>query len=263
MKILLSTLITFFLGFSTAHAALVKENIEYKDGEAILEGYFVYDDANKEKRPGVIVVHDWMGLGDYAKRRADMLAELGYVAFAADIYGKGVRPRDAKEAGAQAGKYKGDRPVLRSRIGAALTRLKEHPMVEAGKTGAIGYCFGGTTVLELARSGADVTGVVSFHGGLGAGSAPDAANIPAKVLVLHGADDPHVPPEEVAAFMKEMNDANVDWQMVHYADAVHSFSKKEAGNDKASGNAYDEKADKRSWKAMKVFFKEIFGLESK
>jgi len=136
-------------------------------------------------------------------------------------------------------------------------------MVDTGKTAAIGYCFGGTTVLELARSGADVNGVVSFHGGLDKSDLPDAQDIPAKVLILHGADDPHVPPDQVAAFMKEMNDAQVDWQMVHYAGAVHSFTKKEAGDDKASGNAYDEKADKRSWKAMKDFFKEIFGMDNK
>ncbi|HLF18732.1 MAG TPA: dienelactone hydrolase family protein [Candidatus Omnitrophota bacterium] len=263
MKKIWMLLMFLFLFVSASKAELVKELVEYKDGDTALEGYVVYDNATEGKRPGVIVIHDWMGFGEYGNMRADMLAELGYVAFAADIYGKGVRPKDAAEAGAQAGKFKGDRTLLRQRVIAALNELKKHPMVDAAKTGAIGYCFGGTTVLELARSGADVTGVVSFHGGLGKGEVAGTDSINAKVLVLHGADDPHVPPEEIAAFMKEMNDAKADWQMVHYSGAVHSFTKEAAGNDKASGNAYDATADKRSWKAMKGFFKEIFGMEKK
>lgn len=242
----------------TAQAELKKEMIEYKQGDTVLEGYFVYDDAVEGKRPGVIVVHDWMGFGEYGNRRADELAKLGYVALAVDIYGKGVRPKDAKEASEQAGKYKSDRALLRQRVLAGFNELKKNPMVDTAKTAAIGYCFGGTTVLELARSGADVTGAVSFHGGLSTPTPEDAKNIKAKVLVLHGADDPYVPAEEVGAFQKEMREANADWQMVYYSGAVHSFTRKDAGNDNSKGAAYNEKADKRSWEAMKQFFGEIF-----
>jgi dienelactone hydrolase len=242
---------------SAVRAELVKSTIEYSQGDTLLEGYLVYDDAFEGRRPGIVVVHDWMGFGDYGNQRADMLAALGYVALAGDIYGKGVRPANNAEAGEQAGKFKADRPLLRARVNAALDELKKSGMVDPTRTAAIGYCFGGTTVLELARSGADVTGVVSFHGGLAAGAADNAA-IKAKVLVLHGADDPHVPPAEVAAFAEEMNMAGADWQMVHYSGAVHSFTKKSAGDDPSTGSAYNEKADKRSWEAMKSFFAEIF-----
>jgi dienelactone hydrolase len=243
---------------SSAYAKIQSKAIEYKDGDAVLEGYLVYDDASNEKRPGVLVVHEWMGLGAYEKGRAEQLATLGYVAFAADIYGKGIRPKDAKEAGEFAGKYRGnDRKVLRSRVNAALDVMKKQSMVDPKKTAAIGYCFGGTTVLELARSGADVAGVVSFHGGLAASA--DMKNIKAKVLALHGADDPFVKSEEVLAFQDEMRKAGVDWYFVSYGNAVHSFSNPASGNDNSKGAAYNEKADKRSWEAMRKFFKEIFG----
>ncbi len=248
----------FMLFTSVVQAELKKETVEYKQGDTVLEGYFVYDDAIEGKRPGIIVVHDWMGFGEYGNWRAEELAKLGYVALAVDIYGKGVRPKDAKEASEQAGKYKGDRALLRERVLAGLNELKKNPLADTGKTAAIGYCFGGTTVLELARSGADVTGVVSFHGGLNTPKPEDAKNIKAKILALHGADDPYVPAEEVAAFQKEMRDAGADWQMVYYSGAVHSFTRKDAGSENSKGAAYNEKADKRSWEEMKQFFGEIF-----
>lgn len=233
--------------------------VEYKDGDAVMEGYLVYDDSTQGKRPGVLVVHEWMGLNDYAKRRADQLAELGYIAFAADIYGKGMRPKDTTEAGQFAGKYRSDRKLLRSRVSAAFDVLKKQELTDLKKTAAIGYCFGGTTVLELARSGGDLSGVVSFHGALSTPTPEDAKNIKAKVLALHGADDPYVKAEEVAAFQEEMTNARVDWYFVSYGNAVHSFTNPDAGTDPKKGAAYNEKADKRSWKAMKSFFKEIFG----
>ncbi len=244
---------------SSAYAKIQSKTIEYKDGDAVLEGYLVYDDGmHHKKMPGVLVVHEWMGLGAYEKGRAEQLAALGYVAFAADIYGKGIRPKDGKEAAEFAGKYRGnDRKVLRSRVNAALDVLKKQVLVDPKKTAAIGYCFGGTTVLELARSGADTLGVVSFHGGLAASA--DMRNIKAKVLALHGADDPFVKAEEVLAFQDEMRKAGADWQFVSYGNAVHSFSNTAAGNDNSKGAAYNEKADKRSWEAMRKFFKEIFG----
>jgi len=243
---------------SNLRAEIVFKTVEYKEGDTVLEGLSVYDAAIQGKCPAVLVVHQWMGLGDYEKKRAEMLARLGYNVFAADIYGKGIRPHTPKDAGAQAGKYRSDRALLRARVRAGLDVLANHELTDTRRVAAIGYCFGGTTVLELARSGADIAGVVSFHGGLSTPNPADVKNIKGKVLALHGADDPHVPPAEVAAFEDEMRQAGVDWQLVAYGGAVHAFTDWNAGNDNSKGMAYNERADHRSWDAMKVFFAEIF-----
>lgn len=256
MNIFFGLLFGFIFGISTAGAKPVNKLVEYKDGDQVLEGYLSYDDKGSNK-PLVVVVHEWMGLNDYAKMRADQLAKEGYVAFAADIYGKGIRAKDMKEAGELAGKYKGDRPLLRRRILAAVETAKKQPKVDTSKVAAIGYCFGGTTVLELARSGADVKGVVSFHGGLDTPSPADE-NLKAKVLVLRGADDPFVPAKDIAAFEDEMKKAKASWEETVYSGAVHSFTNPAAGNDPSKGAAYNELADKRSWVAMNDFLKEIF-----
>jgi dienelactone hydrolase len=242
----------------SASAAIKSQVIEYNDGNTVLEGFLAYDDANAKPRPGVLLIHDWMSVSDYAKSRAKQLAELGYVAFAADIYGKGVRPADAKEAGGLAGKYKGDRALYRSRLKAGLAQLNASKFVAPGQVAAIGYCFGGTGVLELARMGGDVKGVVSFHGGLSTPTPDDAKNIKCPVLVLHGADDPFVKADEVAAFKSEMEKAKVKYEFVAYPGAVHSFTRPDAGNDNSKGAAYNESADKKSWAAMKKFFGKIF-----
>lgn len=242
----------------SAFAEIKTEVIEYKDGETVLEGFVAYDDAKTGARPGVLVIHDWTGLQDYTKRRATMLAELGYVAFAADIYGKGVRPADPAECAKEAGKYKGDLPLLRQRVTIGFDQLLKRKEVDVQKTAAIGYCFGGTTALELARSGAPAKGVVSFHGGLGTTLPAKEDAVKAKVLVCHGADDPYVKPTEQAAFKEEMAKAKVPYDFIAYPDAVHSFTKPEAGNDKSKGNAYNEAADKKSWEDMKEFFARIF-----
>ncbi len=244
---------------SSAMAQFTLEPVEYKEGTTVLSGYFAYDASAKDKRPGVVIVHDWMGVSDYVKMRAEQLVKLGYVAFVADIYGKGVRPANAQEASAEAGKYKNNRPLLRARVRAALDELKKHSQVDTKRLAAMGYCFGGGTVLELARSGADVLGVVSFHGTLDSPTPEDAKNIKGKVLVLHGGDDPYVPAKDVMAFQDEMRKAGVDWQFVAYGGAVHAFTQKGAGNDNSKGAAYNEAADKRSFKAMQAFFQEIFG----
>ena len=242
-----------------AHAELQKKNIEYKDGETTLEGYLVYDDAIQGKRPGILVVHDWMGFGPYGNGRAEQLAQLGYAALAIDIYSKGVRPKNSDEAAKQAGYYKEHRDILRRRAEAGLDTLKNESVVDPQRLAAIGYCFGGTTVLEMARAGMPLVGVVSFHGGLATNMpAVNKGDIRAKVLVLHGADDPFESPDEIDSFKKELNAASADWQMVYYSGAVHSFTRKDAGNDNSKGVAYNERADKRSWEAMKIFFSEIF-----
>ncbi len=239
-------------------AAMHTETIEYRHGDTVLEGYLAYDDTLSGKRPAVLIAHQWKGLTDYEKKRAEMLAELGYVAFAADIYGQGVRATSPQEAGRLAGKYKNDRALLRGRINAGLDYLKQHARVDVKRVAAIGYCFGGTAVLELARSGAELKGVVTFHGGLSTTIPADAQNIRCKILALHGADDPHVPPAEVAGFEDEMRNAGVDWQLVKYGGAVHSFTDWNAGTDNSRGAAYNQRADHRSWEAMKIFFAELF-----
>jgi dienelactone hydrolase len=241
-----------------ANAKIHSELIEYKSGDTPLEGFLAYDDASAKPRPGVLLVHDWMGVGDYAKSRATQLAELGYVAFAADIYGKGVRPADPREASALAAKYKNDRALYRERLKAALDQLTGSKLVAPGEVAVIGYCFGGTGALELARSGAALKGVVTFHGGLSNPAPEDARNIRCPVLVLHGADDPFVKPEEVAAFKKEMDQAKVQYEFIAYPGAVHSFTRPDAGNDNSKGAAYNEQADKKSWAEMRKFFGKIF-----
>lgn len=252
MKTFVTTLALLTLTL-TLRAEIKTETVEYKDGDTVLEGVRVWDDAVKSPRPGVLVVHQWLGLTDYEKGRAEQLAKLGYVAFCADIYGKGVRPKNTKEAGAEATQYKTNRKLLRARVNAGLAALKKSELVDARRVAAIGYCFGGTTVLELARSGADVAGVVSFHGGLDSPVPADGKNIKGKVLACHGADDPYVPANELAAFEDEMRQANVDWTLIKFGGAVHSFTQPMAGNDHSKGAAYNEKADVRSWKAMEWF----------
>jgi dienelactone hydrolase len=241
-----------------APAAIKTEVIEYKDGDTVLEGFAAWDDAVSGPRPGVLLIHDWTGLQDYAKRRATQLAEMGYIAFCADIYGKGIRPTDPAECAVQAGTYKNDLPLLRKRVALGLEQIRKLDKLEKDKVAAIGYCFGGTSVLELARSGADVKGVVSFHGGLGTTMPAGEGNVKARILICHGADDPYVKPAEVDAFKEEMATAKADLKFIAYPGAVHSFTKKEAGDDPSKGNAYNEKADRESWAAMKKFFDEIF-----
>jgi len=258
MKTVLFLTLALALTAGAAEAKIVTRTVEYRQGDTLLEGYLAYDDAIVGKRPGVLVVHEWTGIGEYVRKRALQLARLGYVAFCADIYGKGVRPGTPEEAGRVAGKYRSDRQLLRARAIAGLDRLRMDPRVDPARIAAIGYCFGGTTVLELARSGAQLNGVVSFHGGLDTPNPADGKNIRARVLVLHGADDPHVPPQQVADFQEEMRKGGVDWQMVFYGGAVHSFSNPESGSDPSKGVAYNDKADRRSWEAMKTFFDEIF-----
>lgn len=236
--------------------------VEYQQGNTTLEGYLAYNDAVTSKRPAVLVVHEWTGLGPYVRRRTEQLAKMGYVAFAADMYGKGIRPKNPQEAAAQAQIYRSNRPLMRARVKAGLTELQKHRLSDRNRIAAIGYCFGGGTVLELARSGADVAGVVSFHGNLDTPNPNDAKHIKGKVLVLHGADDPLVLTAQVLAFQDEMRQAKVDWQLMSYGGTVHSFTNPDSGNDPTKGVAYNAQSDRRSLAAMKLFFAEIFNLKS-
>lgn len=241
-----------------ASAAVKSQDVKYKVGDAEHVGHLAYDDATPDKRPGVLVAPEWSGVNDYAKGRAKQLAELGYVAFVMDPYGGGQQITDTKKSAEASGALKKDPAELFKRTKAALDALKADPRTDAKKLAAIGYCFGGTTVLNLARHGGEVIGVVSFHGGLSTTKPAEAATFAAKVLVCHGADDPFVPPEEVAKFAQEMRDAKADWQLVAYGNSVHSFTNPEAGKRGMKGSDYNEKADRRSWEAMKAFFEEIF-----
>ena len=238
-------------------AKIVSQNVEYRQGDAVLEGYLAYDDGTEGKRPGVLVVHEWWGLNDYVRTRVEKLAELGYVAFALDMYGKGIWTTDPQKAGELAGHLRG-KPIMRQRARTGLEILQKNNFVDPKRIAAIGYCFGGTTVLELAYSGADIAGVVSFHGGLTAPKPEDMHAIKAKILVLHGADDGFISSENIAAFQDGMRQAGVDWQMVYYGAAAHSFTNPAADKANAKGLAYNPTADKRSWNHMQLFFKEIF-----
>lgn len=255
MKTLLSIALASLCA-NVLNAAIKTELIEYQHGDVTLEGALVYDDAVKGPRPGVLIVHQWKGLSDYEKKRAAMLAELGYAAFCVDIYGKSIRPQTTQSASAEAGKYKGNRALLRERANAGLAAFRKQSVADPKRIAAIGYCFGGTTAIELARSGADVAGVVSFHGALDSPQPEAGKSIKCKVLALHGADDPFVPAKDIEAFESEIRNAGVDWQLVKYGGAVHSFTDWNADGS-LPGAKYEAKADKRSWEAMKAFFNEV------
>ena len=258
MKALLPSLLAVLSSLAPLSAAIVEKPLEYNSGDVVCEGWQAYDDALTGKRPGVLVVHQWTGISDHEKEAARKLAALGYNVLVADIYGKGIRPQPPA-AGKEAGKYKGDRSLLRARVSAALDVLASDARTDASKLAATGYCFGGTAVIELARSGAAIKGVVSFHGGLDSPTPADGKNIKAKVLALHGADDPFVATKDIAAFEAEMKANDVGLKFVSYPGAVHSFTHKAAGSDNSKGAAYNADADKASWAEMKQFLKLTLG----
>lgn len=261
LKYFPALLLTLILA-AEVQAKLVTKTVEYKQDGTICKGYLAYDDAIRGRRPGVLVVHEYWGLNDFARKKAEQLAGLGYVAFAADIYGQGLVTTDPKEASHLAGEMGGNLPLLRARAQAALKALAETPGADPQRLAAIGFCFGGTTVLELAYSGADLKGVVSFHGGLTAPQPEELKSIKAAILVLHGADDPHVKPEAITAFQEAMRQGGIDWQMVYFGGAVHAYMNP-AANNRAAGVAYDARAARRSWQYMQDFFKEIFAVKGR
>ena len=251
--------LTALLVTSAAEGAVPTKVVEYRHGDVTLEGFLAWDDAQQGKRPGVLVVHEWTGLNDYARGRAEQLAKMGYVAFALDMYGKGVRADNPKDAAKLASTYKNDRQLMRDRARAGLEVLRKQDNVDAGRVAAVGYCFGGQVCIELARANADVVGVVSFHGALDTPNPKGTTSVKPKILVCHGAIDPFVPDAHVAAFRDEMEAARADYQIIAYAGAVHSFTNPGADKAGMKGVAYNDNADKRSWRAMQDFFAEVFG----
>jgi dienelactone hydrolase len=242
-------------------ANVVTEEITYKVANQIFKGYLAYD-QNRQQAPGILIVHEWWGHDDYVRKRARQLAELGYVALALDMYGGGKHVHHPDEAGKLAGEMKANFELAKQRFSAALDTLKNHPAVNREQLAAIGYCFGGNLVLNMARAGLDLDGVVSFHGSLEAILSPARqGQVKASILVLNGADDTLVPQEQRAAFIDEMGMAGVDYEFINYPGAKHAFTNPEADNYAKQFNlplAYNAEADKQSWQKMRDFFARIF-----
>jgi len=238
---------------------IVSNTVNYLDGETVLEAFFAVDTAIEGKRPAVLIAHMWGGRDDFVAEKAKQLAALGYVGFALDMYGKGVLGTNAEQNAALMQPFMDNRKILQQRITAALQALRLLPWVDGSKLAAIGFCFGGLCVLDLARSGADILGVVSFHGLLDAPTTLENKPIKAKILALHGHEDPLATIPQVHAFQQEMTTAEVDWQMHIYGHTVHAFTNPRA-NDPALQDTYryDPIADQRSWCAMQNFLQELF-----
>jgi dienelactone hydrolase len=259
MKYLLAAIVTVHVLALTTEAAVKTETVTYQAGAVTCKGFLAYDDAVSGKRPGIVIYPEWWGLNDYARHRAQMLAQLGYVALAADLFGNGQTTEDPGQAGKLAGALKSNRQVLRQRANAALDQLKNSPHVDPAKLAAIGYCFGGTTAIELGRSGAPVKAIVTFHAGLDSPNPTDGKNLKGKVLICHGGDDTFTSQKDLDAFEQEMRQNHVDWQMNVYGNAVHSFTNPGADKHGIPGIAYNPEADRRSWQAMQMLFSEAFG----
>ena len=262
MKIqLLGALLALSMG-GTALAAIKEEPVTYKDGETTLKGFVVYDDAQKGKRPGIVVVHEWWGITHHIHSEARRMASLGYTAFIADMYGDAKTADNPKDAGALSGAVRKDPAVMQSRFDAALAALKGNPTVDAARIAAMGFCFGGSVVLDMARAGADLKGVAAFHAGLdAAGAQAQPGKVKAKLLVQNGADDPFIKPESVAAFKQEMDAAKVDLHYISYPGAVHAFTNPEAtalGRKFNIPIAYDADADRKSMAEATSFFAALF-----
>jgi dienelactone hydrolase len=256
-KLLVCGVILFsFSGFD-AYARIHTERVEYKEGDTRLYGYLAYDDGIQGRRPGVLIVHEWWGLNEQAKNKAELLAEKGYIALALDMYGEGKVTENPKEAGEWSGMIRQQKDVGRKRFMAAYHLLQGHKLCLKDRIAAIGYCFGGYVVLSMAQSGTDLRGVVSFHGSLPIEEVAPGA-VKAKILVCHGADDPMVPSEQVQKFQDHLKKIGADWQFICYGGAKHSFTNPSADMSGIPGLGYNAAADRRSWNAMLSFFDEIF-----
>lgn len=237
--------------------AIVSNTVGYLDDEVLLEAFFAFDDSLSGRRPSVLINHTWAGRDDFVAEKAVKLAELGYVGFAVDMYGKGVLGSSAEENAKLMQPFMDNRQMLQKRMHSALNAVKLMPWVDDRKIAAIGFCFGGLCSLDLARTGADLKGVVSFHGLLGAPGNTQNNAIKAKILALHGHDDPMVPVEQVIAFEQEMTKAGADWQLHTYGHTMHAFTNPVANNPDF-GTVYQPDADRRSWLAMENFLTEVF-----
>ncbi len=257
---ILGVVLLFGLCGSTL-AAVRGEEVSYRNGDVVMKGYIAWDDAVPGRRPGVLVVHEWWGHDDYARKRARMLAALGYTALAVDMYGNGRKADHPKDAGQFSGEVRQNLPMMTARFNAAKKLLSIHPTVDARRLAAIGYCFGGSVVLEMARQGSELSAVVSFHGNLSTQNPAKAGEVRAKVLVLNSSADPFIKPESVQAFVQEMRTAKADFRVVNYPGAKHSFTNPDAtayGKKFGIPLAYHAKADRQSWEEMKDFLAAVF-----
>ena len=260
MKMMMAAVAFLLLAAAgSAQGAVKTRKVDYKQGGTPLQGTFAWDDSIKGKRPGILIIHEWWGHNEHARKQAERFAREGYAAFALDMYGKGKvakHPDDAKKFMAEATK---DPQVLMARFNAALEQLKKQPQVDPEKVAAAGYCFGGAVALNMARSGADLDAVVTFHAALDPGVPAQKGQLKPRILVLTGADDPMIPPEKVDAFKKEMSEAGAQAEVVSYPGAKHSFTNPEASKAGMEALAYDAEADKKSWEAAMKHLQEVFG----
>lgn len=261
MKANIVALCLLFMFPVTVLAGVVGKPVDYRAADTVLKGYLAYDDGQQGKRPGVLVVHEWWGHNDYARQRARQLARLGYTALAVDMYGDGKQAAHPEDAGKFSGAIKKNMPLAESRFRAALELLQKEATVDGEKIAAIGYCFGGAIVLEMARRGLELDAVASFHGSLGTSAPAQQGKVKAKVLVANGADDPFVKAEQISAFKAEMDAAGVDYQFVNYPGAKHSFTNPEAdsyGQKFGLPLAYSAEADSASWQALQDLLNKAF-----
>lgn len=259
MRVCAGAFMLMMLGTAASQAAVQHKVIEYKDGAITCKGYLAWDDATDVKRPGVLLVHEWWGLNDYARERANQLASLGYLAFACDMYGEGKTVDHPRDAGTMAGIVRANVDSWRKRAVAGLDVLKSQALCDTSKLAAIGYCFGGSTALQLAYSGADLDAVVTFHAALPTPTADDAKKIKATVQVHNGALDTFIPDDAIKAFTQALDTAGADWSFTNHGGAVHSFTVKTIDAKNVPGLKYNQHADERSWKSMLDLFEEKLG----
>ena len=257
LTIAFAATLALFVASAPLKAELQTQMVRYKDGEVALQGYFAWDDTIKGKRPGILVVHEWWGLNDYVRKRANMLAKLGYLAFAVDMYGHDKVTEHANQASEWMQQITSNVDAWQKRALLGLDIMRTHDVVDRQRTAAIGYCFGGATVMQLTYAGAALAGVVSFHGSLPVPTPEQAKMIRSRVLIAHGSADTFIPSERIVSFQNALNGADVDWQMIVYGGARHGFTNPDADLHGMDNLRYHKVADERSWQDMQRFLKEI------